>query len=542
MKISRFNRLCIITMTSLIVYSCANQIALTGGPRDTEPPKLDSIVSTANYQLHYIKDEIELRFDEFINLQSPARQIIISPPLQFPLDIDHRGKRIRMNFDEEEVLKDDATYIINFGEAIADFTENNQLKKFSFVFSTGDFIDSLRLNGKVLDAKSKEPVENITVMLYDNIYDSVVYKERPFYFAKTEEEGTFTLQNLRADTFKIVALEDLNLNYLYEDNAEQFAFLLENIELNDSSEYDLTLLSFKLKSDPRYLDNNVPHDGHITFTFDQDLAHNPVVPLDESLTYYSETDAKNVLFWIEESANYPYSFAIRMDTIWDTISIRRPQSKDRKDLPVLRITESNVSSESGLHPTDTLRLTFNLPINSVVHNLVRMQDSIPLLSGQVVADTAASRILSIAYPWEQGGDYVLTLDSSSITDFYGRAIDSTAFPFSVGRKNGFGEIKLALRNAIDNINYVITLNDENSIIKVWNKISSADTKLLIEKLPPSEYSLRITEDRNNNGEWDPGDYLQKRYAENIFEVQLEPLKENWTLEATIDFSTLDLKE
>lgn len=542
MKISRFNRLCIITMTSLIVYSCANQIALTGGPRDTEPPKLDSIVSTANYQLHYIKDEIELRFDEFINLQSPARQIIISPPLQFPLDIDHRGKRIRMNFHEEEVLKDDATYIINFGEAIADFTENNQLKNFSFVFSTGDFIDSLRLNGKVLDAKSKEPVENITVMLYDNIYDSVVYKERPFYFAKTEEEGTFTLQNLRADTFKIVALEDLNLNYLYEDNAEQFAFLLENIELNDSSEYDLTLLSFKLKSDPRYLDNNVPHDGHITFTFDQDLAHNPVVPLDESLTYYSETDAKNVLFWIEEYANYPYSFAIRMDTIWDTISIRRPQSKDRKDLPVLRITESNVSSESGLHPTDTLRLTFNFPINSVVHNLVRMQDSIPLLSGQVVADTAASRTLSIAYPWKQGGDYVLTLDSSSITDFYGRAIDSTAFPFSVGRKNAFGEIKLALRNAIDNVNYVITLNDEDRTIKVWNKISSADTQLLIEKLPPSEYSLRITEDRNNNGEWDPGDYLQKRYAENIFEVQLEPLKENWTLEATIDFSTLDIKE
>ena len=380
-----------------IFYSCANQIALTGGPRDTEPPQLDTFTSSANYQLHYVKSEMELNFDEFIALKSPGQQIIISPPLQYPLDIDQRLKRIRMNFDDGEILKEDATYIINFGEAITDFTEGNVLDNFSFVFSTGDFIDSLSLRGKVLDAKSKEPVEDITVMLYDNLYDSVVYIERPFYFAKTEEDGTFHLKNLREDTFKIVALDDLNLNYLYEDNAEKFAFLLDNIVLNDSSEYDLTLLSFKLKTTPRYLDNAVVNDGQISLSFDQELEVNPAYPVSGSENWYNEIDGNRALYWLKSFNNFPYSFAVKADSILDTISIRRPQSKDRIPLPLLKISKSNVNSESGLHYSDTLQVEFNLPLDSLNKDLITIvEDSLPIKSGNVYVDSTVTRTLNVA--------------------------------------------------------------------------------------------------------------------------------------------------
>ena len=526
-----------------IFYSCANQIALTGGPRDTEPPQLDTLTSSANYQLHYVKSEMELNFDEFITLKSPGQQIIISPPLQYPLDIDQRLKRIRMNFDDGEILKEDATYIINFGEAITDFTEGNVLNNFSFVFSTGDFIDSLSLTGKVLDAKSKEPVENITVMLYDNLYDSVVYLERPFYFAKTEEDSTFHLKNLREDTFKIVALDDLNLNYLYEDNAEKFAFLLNNIVLNDSSEYDLTLLSFKLKTTPRYLDNAVVNDGQISFSFDQELEANPAFPVRGTAEWYSEIDGTRALYWLKNFNNFPYSFAVKADSILDTISVRRPQSKDRIPLPLLKISKSNVNSESGLHHTDTLQVEFNLPLDSLNENLITIvEDSLPIKSRNVYLDSTVTRTLNVAVKWKEGKDYILIMDSSSIIDYYGNAIDSTAYKFTVGRRNAFGDIDLTLRNVNDSLSYVIELKDEDEVIRTWMGITSSIDQLLIPKLPPATYSLTITEDYNANGIWDPGNYLENRYSEKIFEVQLEPLKENWTLEALIDFSTLGKNE
>ena len=124
-------------------------------------------------------------------------------------------KKLRFEFAEEEVLKEDATYSINFGDAVKDLTEGNPVPNFKFVFSTGDFIDSLKMEGTIVDALTGKPVEDVLYMLYKNLADSVVQTEKPFYFGKSDKTGTFTIENIKAGQYKAFALEDQDVNYLY---------------------------------------------------------------------------------------------------------------------------------------------------------------------------------------------------------------------------------------------------------------------------------------------------------------------------------------
>ena len=102
-----------------------------------------------------------------------------------------KEKKVIVEFDEEEVLKENTTYTINFGESIVDYTEGNPLTNYTFVFSTGEFIDSLSVSGTVVNSFTGEAQENVMVSLYDQLQDSVIYEERPLYFAKTDKSGRF---------------------------------------------------------------------------------------------------------------------------------------------------------------------------------------------------------------------------------------------------------------------------------------------------------------------------------------------------------------
>ena len=65
-----------------------------------------------------------------------------------------------------DTLKQNTTYIFNFGSAVQDNNEGNKLENFKYVFSTGTYIDSLTTSGSIKDAKLIEAPKNINVLLY----------------------------------------------------------------------------------------------------------------------------------------------------------------------------------------------------------------------------------------------------------------------------------------------------------------------------------------------------------------------------------------
>ena len=105
-----------------------------------------------------------------------------------------------------------------------DNNEGNPLKDFTYVFSTGNTIDSLTLSGKVIIAETGKADSTIIAMLYRNADDSAVQKRKPDYIARLNGDGSFNFINLPAGNFKIYALKDGDGGKTYNSKKELFAF------------------------------------------------------------------------------------------------------------------------------------------------------------------------------------------------------------------------------------------------------------------------------------------------------------------------------
>jgi hypothetical protein len=164
----------------LVLYAvaCATIVSPTGGPKDITPPKMLNS-EPENLSVNFNGDRLILNFDEYINLKTPEKYLLISPPLGKEPDIRVKGRSIIIKM--KDTLRENTTYNFYLGEAIVDITESNPVPNFNFAFSTGPEIDSLSLSGNVTDAFTRQPMEGALVMLYTDFTDSVPMKQIPTY-------------------------------------------------------------------------------------------------------------------------------------------------------------------------------------------------------------------------------------------------------------------------------------------------------------------------------------------------------------------------
>ena len=125
----------------------------------------------------------------------------------------------------KDSLKPNTTYSINFGNAIKDINEGNVLKSFTYIFSTGSTIDSLKITGNVVLAETGKVDSTMIALLYRNADDSAVLKRKPDYIARINSEGNFEFNNLPVASFKIYALKDGDGSKTYNAKTEIFAFI-----------------------------------------------------------------------------------------------------------------------------------------------------------------------------------------------------------------------------------------------------------------------------------------------------------------------------
>lgn len=422
---------------AFFLTNCANPIAPTGGPKDETPPQLDTLHSTRNRQVRFEKQDIVLAFDEWVELKDAFNQVVISPPLEFRPTIERKKKTIQLKFDEREVLRDSATYVVNFGEAIRDLTEGN-VAPIVFVFSTGDYIDSLTLEGRIIDAYTLEPVKDVLFMLYENLADSVFRKERPFYFSKTDEQGNFKVNNIKAGYFKAAALADKNLNYRFDSEAEKVAFLdtavfigeiivserdsfstpidsLQNDSLgidslvNDTFSIDNptfdTLIVDSLMVDSNHIDSIPPSKkttkkrqepivlklfeeekklylrdddtktyGRVKLAFNRE-PYDAVVTYDSvGLFTYLEKQKDTLFLWYAMEADAPFNVYVQRDTSIDTVAVTDGLRTKFYENEKLEAAEKAAARLPVLSPSSDFVLPFKHPIFSIDENLIKLYE------------------------------------------------------------------------------------------------------------------------------------------------------------------------
>jgi uncharacterized protein (DUF2141 family) len=213
---------CIIT-AGYFVLGCANR---GGGPQGgaidhTPPVPLKS--KPENGALNYTKNRIEILFDENVLIDNAFDNVVVSPPQLKPAVVKALGKRVLIDLTDS--LKANTTYTIDFGKAIVDNNEKNALTGYSFSFSTSSYIDTLQMSGVLIDASNLNPIPNIFIGIHHNLSDTA-FNKLPFdRITKTDEQGTFTIRNIKEGSYKIYALEDIGGNFIFDQPNERIAFL-----------------------------------------------------------------------------------------------------------------------------------------------------------------------------------------------------------------------------------------------------------------------------------------------------------------------------
>lgn len=530
---------CINTLAgALFVYlfatGCANIVPPQGGPKDETPPQLVKEKSTLNFQTNFQKQRIELTFDEWVQIQDAFNQVVISPPLQYPYELTLKGKTARFDFSTKEELRPDATYTINFGEAIKDLTERNPADNLRFVFSTGPFIDSLQLKGTIVDARTAEPVKGALFMLYDNLSDTVVRTERPFYFARADEKGQFQIDNIKAGTFKGFALADGDLNYLFNQPSEKIGFPDDFIVMNDSTP-SVTIRLFDNKQPITLLDDNAKQYGVLKLTFNQPPANLALTYSDIGQKVVYEYDRDTLKVWYDSPSDQRWEFYVRQDTFLnDTAKVA---ALDRaKFLSGARLSDLNKAPNIRLNPSQPLQFNFNYPLAGFDPALIHLyEDTIRKEVTPVMEiDSAVQRKLTLTFPWKEGVPYELQFLPGALTDLYGLHNDTITKKLQVAQRKDFGTIRLVADSLEAGVYLVLRLTGQDgSLVKEIQTLGRTAFTQTIPALNPSQYNLEVITDWNKNGRWDSGDYDAHLQPEPIEINKLEPLRANWDLEVRV---------
>lgn len=508
----------ILLLFLLSFVDCAKRGTPTGGLKDTIPPIIVR-TSPENYSINFTSDEIRITFDEFIKLKDLQKNLIISPPLKNQPIITPLSTAKVIKIKLLDTLRSNTTYSINFGQSIFDNNEDNPFDYYKYVFSTGDYIDSLKLSGTVRDAEFLNPAEKATIMLYEfneTYTDSLIFKEKPTYITVTKDStNTFELTNLKAGKYKLFAIKEQSNNYTFQPDTDRVAFLADTITLPTDNMYALSL--FKEAKNYRLERPKQVGKNHIIFGYSGNIDSIKIraisnLPNDYDSRIYRDIDKDTLHYW--------HKPVIQQDSL-----VFVATNKNRSDTLVTRIKDM-YSDTLQLTPQikgsfllqDTLNITANAPIVKIDPDLVLITDNDTIaVSATTSIDTVFNRI-KIAFPKTENQVYNFKILPGAFIDFLDRQNDTLKFSVKTREASDYGTLTFNIEN-LKELPVIVQMVDSKYNVyreqKFMPEKGSTTKTLNFESLEPSRYYVRLIYDENNNGVWDSGNLLNGIQPETI---------------------------
>ena len=529
--LQRLIALCFLIFGVLALVQCARRGTPSGGPKDETPPELLKS-EPDNMTTNFSPQKIRLYFDEFVKLDDVQNQLIVSPPLEYNPDITPQGStRKYIEIELKDTLKENTTYTLNFGQSIVDNNEGNPNSFLSYVFSTGDYIDSLSLSGSIMDAFDKKPDNFVSVMLYeiDTAYtDSTIYNKLPNYITNTLDSlTTFELRNLKAGEYALVAIKDEGKNNLFDQKTDKIAYLEETITIPTDTSFVLTL--FKEFPDFSMAVPNYAASNKIMFGYSgnhEDIEIKPLTVLPDTIsTLIAKDPERDTLnFWFTPFEADSIVFEARNSTVdfIDTFTV-----KTRKLGPDSLLISA--SHRGNINFEDQFYLDANIPLMRVDTSGMSMlnKDSVAV-DFSTVLDKEENKIL-FNFEKESNQTYYLTILPDMISDFFQESNDTLNYRLSTGSPADYGNVRF---NIAGDIPYPIILQLTNEKGETQREIIAEEPRRFeFNSLEPGNYMLRLIYDSNENGIWDTGSFLEKIQPEKvIYYPQTLEVRANWELE------------
>lgn len=499
----------------LFIFGCARIASPDGGPKDELAPLM--VTAIPPYEsTNFSKKDIKIYFNEFIKLKDLNKQLVVSPPLKSPPLITPQGtpsKFIKIKI--LDTLLTNTTYTFNFGNSVQDNNESNKLEKFKYVFSTGNYIDSLLFSGNVKDAFLKESEKNINILLYkiDSSYtDSIIYKKKPSYVTNTSDTTSFNFSNLQKGKYFLIALKEDNSDYLFNSKTDKIGFLLDTIHLPKDSILKKPLALFKEKSSYNFKKAKEVTKGHIIFGYEgdgKDLKIDVLSQIKEDFKSVSkfETNTDTLNYWFSPIEKDSLIFKISNKNKIDTVTVKLRKKK----IDSLFIKPS---ISGTLHLRDTFFLKTNNPIIKLDSSKIYIinKDSIAVNFKSFLS--SKKNEIKITFDKKPIESYAFTFLPNAFVDLYSQTNDTLQYNLRTKELEDYGQITLNIQNKTTTP-VIIELLDEKSNLIERTFITTSQSLFVFKLLEPKKYIVRAIVDRNNNNLWDTGNFLLKQLPERV---------------------------
>ncbi len=530
----KLNMVLITTMLLLLVISCAKKGSITGGPKDETPPVFIKAMPP-DFSTNFDNDEIRIYFDEYIKLNDPQKQIIVSPPMDPKPTITPLGgasKYIKIEF--LDTLLENTTYSINFGESVVDNNESNPNPFYRYVFSTGDFLDSLSIRGTIADAIQKEVDANITIALYEideDYSDSLVYKTVPRYVTNTLDTTTFNFYNLKEGKFKLIALKDASNNYKYEPKLDKIGFYEEVVTLPDDTAKVFNLTLFKEVLDFKALKPKQVSKNEFVFPYEGNADSMKIKLLSKA-----PNDLKTQIFPDKEKDTLHYWFKPFFEA--DSLIFEVTNSKNYRDTLITRFKDQykdslEVSStfNSSLPLNKNFTFSASTPLDNINKNKITLTDKDTIAVPFSIALDRLRNEAQIDFEKGESNGYSLTFLPEAITDFVGNVNDTISFNLRTKKLADYGTVFLTLENVEAYPVLVQIITEKEDVIS--EQVATKQETLTFDYLDPAKYLIRVIFDTNQNGKWDTGNFLKGIQPEDVRYFP-EPIdvRANWEIKQT----------
>ena len=552
----------------LFFPSCANTTqAPSGGKKDTIPPyiidikPLPGVVGVPLTGASFV-----FTFSEYVTIKTPTN-IFLSPPQKRTPKSRLRGRSLIVSF--EEPLLPNTTYTLSFTDAIADANEGNMFAGYTYVFSTGEQIDTMMMTGTVVNCNTLAPVKGATVVLYKDHRDSAIYQGPPYAATKTDDWGFFVLPYIQDTLYRLYAIKDANNDNLYDSESEQVAFIdsllrpvmvagdtvremlkydmLDTVRcLARRSEHELKL--FREKPSRQYIVKKVrasERSAYLTF-------HAPGAWID-SLWIRGYRDDQlisqfNILqdsleLWINSRRAAP-------DTMRIYVNYRKTDSLGRlvpdQEIVKLPMTRENRTYSKSTrrdikHDDTTCVYTFKAEPENVEQEGFILEFRNPIISEQF--DSVQFRIINTRQR-ESRGEFTVEQDSLNLRRYILRPKEDLVRGFEYSMKLPYRAFRDINGFYSDSALVKVSLPTDESLSVLELELSSVDRKIIVELLgekrdrvlrtyvtdkdgtlrfpylKAGRYSIRITEDGNRNSIVDTGSLLEHRQPESVVFLEL----------------------
>lgn len=523
----------LLLFIAIMASRCAQVAQPPGGKKDTLAPNL--IASVPKMRATNVKPkQVELYFDEYINAENFSQKTIITPGSGITFDSRIKPTGVVLIFNEP--LKDSTTYTISFTDGIKDASERNPATNLKLVFSTGPQLDSLNINGRVTNILSGTVVENALVGLYAPSDTLDAQRTKPIYYSKTDTSGLFSIENIKAGEYDILAFTDRNSNFVFNPDKEEIGFYSQRINLTKNIN-DVALTLFPQNTSPVRISRSESRSDAYTINLNKGIAsysarfRNPADSLPSFLQSPTQvkffrtkqtTDTLSIQLAVEDSLGQRYSLR-------HTINFRQKSKREKPEDFLVKVSPPN---SDAVEPTFEWTVAFNKPVKTIRNE--KVQFSIDSLSTANLASYTSTlgmndTELKIQVATRAKKFIRIKWQKDAFESVLGDTVAVNTITYPIADPENFGILRGRITTKEPNF-FVELVDDRQTVVRILRNAATYEFK----NIKPGKYRLRLIIDRNNNGKWDTGRYDQRIQPEPIYYYSggLINVKQNFELDET----------